>query len=105
VLPGHPNGMRFTAFDSAGAILRQEVYYSVGGGFIEREGLPRAAASDAVKLPYPFSSATVLPECTRRGLHHRRSAGGRSGRAAASPRTSPQTLGGGGQRHRRTVIK
>ena len=41
VLPGHPNGMRFTAFDGAGAILRQEVYYSVGGGFIEREGQGR----------------------------------------------------------------
>ena len=38
VLPGHPNGVRFTAFDRAGAILRQEVYSSVGGGFIEREG-------------------------------------------------------------------
>ncbi|HXM44211.1 MAG TPA: L-serine ammonia-lyase [Bryobacteraceae bacterium] len=61
VLPGHPNGMRFTAFDSAGAILRQEVYYSVGGGFIEREGQPQhAAASGAAKLPYPFSSAAEM---------------------------------------------
>jgi L-serine dehydratase len=60
VLPGHPNGMRFTAFDSAGAILRQEVYYSVGGGFIECEGHGRAAATDAVKLPYPFSSAAEM---------------------------------------------
>ena len=60
VLPGHPNGMRFTAFDNAGAIVRQEVYYSVGGGFIEREGQPPAAASDAVKLPYPFSSAAEM---------------------------------------------
>jgi L-serine dehydratase len=60
VLPAHPNGMRFTAFDSAGAILRQEVYYSVGGGFIEREGQPPAAASDAVKLPYPFSNAAEM---------------------------------------------
>jgi L-serine dehydratase len=64
VLPGHPNGMRFTAFDGAGAILRREVYYSVGGGFIEREGQPRASVSDvagdAVKLPYPFSSAAEM---------------------------------------------
>ena len=60
VLPGHPNGMRFTAFDSAGAILRREVYYSVGGGFIEREGEPPAAASDAVQLPYPFASASEM---------------------------------------------
>jgi len=60
VLPGHPNGMRFTAFDGAGAVLRQEVYYSVGGGFIEREGQGRAAAADAAKLPYPFSSAAEM---------------------------------------------
>jgi L-serine dehydratase len=60
VLPGHPNGMRFTAFDSAGAILRQEVYYSVGGGFIEREGQPRSGEGEAVKLPYPFSSAAEM---------------------------------------------
>ncbi len=60
VLPGHPNGMRFTAFDPPGAILRQEVYYSVGGGFIEREGQSRGGASDGVKLPYPFSSAAEM---------------------------------------------
>jgi len=60
VLPGHPNGMRFTAFGSVGAILRQEVYFSVGGGFIEREGQPAAPADDAVKLPYPFSSAAEM---------------------------------------------
>src|ERR1700753_4011761 len=33
VLPGHPNGMRFTAYDVAGAVLLEDVYYSVGGGF------------------------------------------------------------------------
>jgi L-serine dehydratase len=60
VLAGHPNGMRFTAFDSAGAIFRREVYYSVGGGFIEREGQPRSAPGNAVKLPYPFSSAAEM---------------------------------------------
>ena len=60
VLPGHPNGMRFTAFGSAGAILRQEVYFSVGGGFIEREGQPPGPAGGALKLPYPFSSAAEM---------------------------------------------
>ena len=60
VLAGHPNGMRFTAFDGAGAIVRQEVYYSVGGGFIEREGQPAAAASDGVQLPYSFTSAAGM---------------------------------------------
>jgi L-serine dehydratase len=60
VMPAHPNAMRFTAFDSAGAILRQEVYYSIGGGFIERDGEPRTAPADTVPLPYPFSSAAEM---------------------------------------------
>ena len=61
VLPGHPNGMRFTAFDPPGAILRQEVYYSVGGGFIEREGQPPGPRrAMRLKLPYPFSSAAEM---------------------------------------------
>ena len=61
VLPGHPNAMRFTACDAAGATLRQEVYYSVGGGFIEREGEPASAAA-AVRFPHPFSSAAEMLE-------------------------------------------
>ena len=33
----HPNGIRFTAFDAAGGKLAEEVFYSVGGGFIVSE--------------------------------------------------------------------
>jgi L-serine deaminase len=35
-LPLHANGMRFSAFDAAGALLAERVwvYYSVGGGFV-----------------------------------------------------------------------
>jgi L-serine dehydratase len=60
VLPAHPNAMRFTAFDADGAILRQEVYYSVGGGFVEREGAPPDTGSGTVKFPYPFASAAEM---------------------------------------------
>jgi len=60
VLPAHPNAMRFTALDAAGATLRQEVYYSIGGGFIEREGEVRTAPADTAPLPYPFSSAAEM---------------------------------------------
>ena len=35
-LAAHPNGMRFQAFDAAGAALDEQVWYSVGGGFIRR---------------------------------------------------------------------
>lgn len=33
-LPYHPNGMRFTVYDSNHKELKSEVFYSVGGGFI-----------------------------------------------------------------------
>jgi L-serine dehydratase len=58
-LAGHSNGMRFSAFDEAGAVLLQTVYYSIGGGFIVREGdesTPRAIRT----VPYPFGNAAEL---------------------------------------------
>ncbi|MCW2902134.1 MAG: L-serine ammonia-lyase [Streptosporangiaceae bacterium] len=67
-LPGHPNGMRFTACDAAGAELRSRVYYSVGGGFIADEnatGADRIKADDTV-LPHPFASAAELLSWTRK---------------------------------------
>jgi L-serine dehydratase len=33
----HPNGMRFITFDNNGAKLAEEVFYSIGGGFIVSE--------------------------------------------------------------------
>ncbi|MBB6120750.1 L-serine ammonia-lyase [Nocardiopsis algeriensis] len=70
-LPGHPNGMRFTALDASGHELAAKVYYSVGGGFVVDE---KAAGSDRVKaddteLPHPFGSAEELLElCSRTGM-------------------------------------
>ncbi|SEF89196.1 L-serine ammonia-lyase [Thermomonospora echinospora] len=70
-LPGHPNGMRFTAFDANGEELRSRVYYSVGGGFVVDEsatGADRIKADDTV-LPYPFDSgAELLARCAETGL-------------------------------------
>jgi L-serine dehydratase len=58
-LPFHSNGMRFCAFDAAGAQLSTHVYFSVGGGFVVREGATGAAnAKSSVK--YPFASADEL---------------------------------------------
>ena len=59
VMMGHPNAMRFTAFDSDGAVLLQQVYFSIGGGFIQLEGAPRAGSEKAA-VPYPFGSAAEL---------------------------------------------
>lgn len=61
-LPGHSNGMRFTAFTSDGGRLLAEVFYSVGGGFIEWEveGEEDAARDSRPMPPYPFRSAQEL---------------------------------------------
>lgn len=66
-LPGHPNGMRFTAYDEAGDELRSREYYSVGGGFVvdghdvEADELP----GEAVRLPAPFATAPEVLEACR----------------------------------------
>jgi len=61
-LPGHSNGMRFTALDAARAVICREEYYSTGGGFVARadELDAPAAAAAAVHVPYPFESAEEL---------------------------------------------
>ncbi|GAA3242606.1 L-serine ammonia-lyase [Actinocorallia longicatena] len=66
-LPGHPNGMRFTAFDAAGTELRTRVYYSVGGGFVVDENATGAdrIKADATVLPHPFNDGAELLELTR----------------------------------------
>jgi L-serine dehydratase len=53
--------MRFTAFDGTGAILAQEIFYSIGGGFIvsEAERTAENTISDRT-VPYPFRSAADL---------------------------------------------
>lgn len=58
-LPHHSNGMKFQAFDSAGQTVHEAVFFSVGGGFIEREGEVSLVTGDAT-VPYPFSSAVEL---------------------------------------------
>jgi L-serine dehydratase len=63
----HPNGMRFTASDAAGAVIASEVFYSVGGGFIVSAtefAAPHASSGGAKRrvVPYAFSSAAELLE-------------------------------------------
>ena len=72
-LPAHPNGMRFTALDADGGVLREEEIFSVGGGFIVRSGAsggPSAATGPGTAVvPYPFAtSAELLGHCDTAGL-------------------------------------
>lgn len=69
VLPKHPNGMLFRAFDEAGSLLRECTYYSVGGGFVLSDAEAGADDGSNVELPYPFHSGAELIElCDRSGL-------------------------------------
>jgi L-serine dehydratase len=65
VLPGHSNGMRFTAQDAGNAILAREEYYSVGGGFIVQAGNESAGAEARSTPPHEFNSAARLLELGR----------------------------------------
>ena len=74
-LPGHPNGLRFEAIDRNGNPYLDQVYYSIGGGFIvTEEELAGAAnakagggggAGDAAEFPFPFDTAAAMLEMAR----------------------------------------
>jgi L-serine dehydratase len=65
VLPGHSNGMRFTAHDANLQVLAREEYYSIGGGFIQRAGAPADAGAAHAAPPYEFDSGARLLELAR----------------------------------------
>jgi L-serine dehydratase len=70
-LPGHPNGMRFSAFDPNGEILLERVYYSVGGGFVvdENHTDDPVIVESSIELPLPFESgAELLTLCKNEDL-------------------------------------
>ena len=70
-LPYHTNGMRFTAFDAAGAVLATRDYYSVGGGFVVNadDAADDRIVPDQTPLPYPFKSGDeLLAQCARSDL-------------------------------------
>ena len=73
VLPRHSNGMRFAALDTAGRVQEEQTYFSVGGGFIIREGAEEAVLERLeqalAEQPYPFTTAAeLLGHCEENGL-------------------------------------
>jgi L-serine dehydratase len=65
VLPGHSNGMRFSAQDAALGVLAREEYYSIGGGFVVRAGAESGAGAARPRPPYDFDSGARLLELAR----------------------------------------
>ncbi|GGI91080.1 L-serine ammonia-lyase [Pseudarthrobacter scleromae] len=73
VLPRHTNGMTFTVSDAGGRVLHAATFFSVGGGFIVREGEEDAAQLELEEskkeLPLPFrTAAELLGHCRATGL-------------------------------------
>ena len=58
--PVHPNTLRFAALDASGETLLMEIWYSVGGGFVLRDGDAQGAGADEVRLPFPYRSGAEL---------------------------------------------
>ena len=66
-LPFHPNGLRFTAELLDGSSL-SETFYSIGGGFVVREGDPDGGGKLA-GLPMPIdSTADLIRHCRQHNL-------------------------------------
>ncbi|WP_102225008.1 L-serine ammonia-lyase [Acidimangrovimonas sediminis] len=65
-LPGHANAMILMATDAQGDVLMQEVFYSIGGGFVVTEDEMNAISPDKANapspVPYPFRSAAEMLE-------------------------------------------
>jgi L-serine dehydratase len=70
-LPQHPNGLTFTAFDKAGAVLAERTYFSIGGGFVrdESEMGRNTPPDEGPQVPHPFESgADLLQRAADAGL-------------------------------------
>jgi len=56
----HPNGLRLTAYDAAGAIIVQRIFFSIGGGFITEDGAAQSTNKPEATIPFPYHSAAEL---------------------------------------------
>nr|WP_323776326.1 L-serine ammonia-lyase [Amylibacter sp.] len=70
ILTGHANGMKFWAKDSHGAILTEQIYYSIGGGFVATaEAMEQVEAEQGAvpdEVPFPFRNADHMLELSLR---------------------------------------
>lgn len=67
-LPYHPNALTFLVELKNGETLA-ETYYSIGGGFIQKEG-EGSYAKDTVQLPFPINTAeNLLHWCRKTGMN------------------------------------
>lgn len=69
LLSKHSNGMHFYAYDHADQLVFDQIYYSIGGGFIiTEEAFDNNSAGKLTDPPYPFATAHELLTLCRQ--HH-----------------------------------
>ncbi len=67
-LPYHPNAITFQAFLNDGKAVSQ-TYYSIGGGFVAKDGGAQTSSKQEVDLPFPIDTANdLLHWCLKTGL-------------------------------------
>ncbi len=67
-LPYHPNGLSFIAHLNNGQRIT-ETYFSIGGGFVEQEGVEIQNTHSSTVLPFPINDADdLLHWCMKTGL-------------------------------------
>ncbi len=72
-LPGHANGMSFSALDKDDRLLVKRIYYSVGGGFVvtdteleQMKADKKKPAAAGERVPFPFASAKQMLDMSER---------------------------------------
>jgi L-serine dehydratase len=67
-LPYHPNAVTFQAFLNSDKAI-SETYYSIGGGFVVKDGGQQTSVKQEVDLPFPIETANdLLHWCLKTGL-------------------------------------
>ncbi len=59
-LPFHPNGVTFRAYNGKSIPLLEATYFSIGGGFVVKEG--ETSSREQVKLPCPVNHRPRIAE-------------------------------------------
>lgn len=69
-LPKHPNGLRFTAYTANEQTLTEQIYYSIGGGFIVTDQTFGTPSANMIEVPYPFHNMSQLRQmCEENNLN------------------------------------
>ena len=59
------NGMKFQAFDEQDNLIKEEIYFSIGGGTVVRQDELDQKHTVQHDVPYPFNSCSeLIQQCT-----------------------------------------